>query len=130
MRKLITSLLAMVLVMSMASCGSGDTKVKKIRVPASSTELKGEDYQDVMTLFQIAGFTNIELKVLDDLVTGWLTKDGEVEKVSINGVTSFNVISKYPSDAKIVITYHSFPSTDTEDLPETTETPETSEVSG
>lgn len=122
MKKMITSLLALVLVLSLAACGSGeDTRIK---VPKSSTEFKGEDYKDVMTLLEASGFTNIETEVLDDLITGWLTKDGEVEKVSINGDTDYSTNSKHSYDAKIVITYHTFP------LKETVDTSETTEASG
>ena len=59
--------------------------VKKIRMPKSATELKGEHYRDVITLLETAGFTNIKTAILDDLVAGWLAKDGEVERVSVNG---------------------------------------------
>lgn len=129
MKELITSLLAMLLVLVLAACGSGDNTDNKIKVPDSSTGLKGEDYKDVMTLLQVAGFTNIEVNVLDDLITGWLTKDGEVEKVSINGATSFSASSKYPHDAKIVITYHTFPSKESKKVPETNKAKEKSGVS-
>ncbi len=130
MKKMITSLLALVLVLSLAACGSGNNTDNRINVPKSSTDLKGEDYKDVMTLLQVSGFTNIKTEVLDDLITGWLTKDGEVEKVSINGDTDFSTKSKYSYDAKIVITYHTFPSKETEDIPETTKVPETMEANG
>lgn len=130
MKIMITSLLVLVLVLSLAACGTGDNTDNRINVPKSSTELKGEDYKDVMKLLQVSGFTNIETEVLDDLITGWLTKDGEVEKVSINGDTDFSTKSKYSYDSKIVITYHTFPSKKTEDITETTKVPENTEASG
>lgn len=55
-----------------------------------------------------AGFTNVGTEVIDDLVTGWLTKDGEVEKVEIDGTTSFSSDSKYEAGVKIVVAYHTF----------------------
>jgi hypothetical protein len=70
---------------------------------------KGENYQSARTELQAAGFTNIKIYVLDDLVNGWWTKDGEVEKVSVNGITDFNVATNFSKDAEIVITYHTFP---------------------
>lgn len=109
MKKLIASLLVLVLVLSLVACGSSDDTDDRINVSESSTDIKGKDYKDAMTLLQVAGFTNIELEVLDDLITGSLTKDGEVEKVSINGDTDFSESSKYEHDATIVITYHTFP---------------------
>jgi hypothetical protein len=85
----------------------------KIRMPRSAEQFKGENYRDVITLLETAGFRNIETVILNDLVTGWLTKDGEVERVSVNGETSFYSGSRFPVDAKIVVTYHTFPVTTT-----------------
>ena len=127
MKKMITILLVLLLALSLAACGSSADTDTRINAPKSASDLEGEDYQDVMTLLQVAGFTNIEVEVLDDLITGWITKDGEVEKVSINGVTSFSANSKFPFDSKIVITYHTFPSQETEQVAETSTNPETIE---
>lgn len=128
MKKFIACLLVLVLVLSLVACASDDNTDYEILVPKSSTDLESKDYKDVMTLLQVAGFTNIEVEVLDDLITGWLIKDGEVEKVSINGETDFYASSKYPYDSKIVITYHTFPSKETEQVQETTATSEATEA--
>jgi len=91
----------------------------KIRVNVASSDLVGKNYEDVVTNLKNAGFTNVETEVIDDLVTGWLTKDGEVDKVEIDGTTSFSSDSKFEPSAKIVVAYHTFPeqtvSTTTED---------------
>ncbi len=84
------------------------TKEMDIAVTVSDTELKGENYEDVLKRLQVAGFKNIELRPMEDLVTGWVSDDGDVEKVSINGVTSFSKYDKFPASAEIIITYHSF----------------------
>jgi hypothetical protein len=78
-------------------------------MPLSAKELKGKNYQEVITRLKTAGFTNIKTEIMDDLIAGWLIKDGEVERVSVNGKTGFNSGSKFPMDAKIVVTYHTFP---------------------
>jgi hypothetical protein len=88
----------------------------EIRIPSSSSTFEAKDYQDVMTELQAAGFTNVETEALDDLIIGWLTKDGEVEKVSVNGNTNFSADRKFPEDAKIVITYHTFPKKESEEV--------------
>lgn len=80
-----------------------------LEVPARSQDLKGQSYQAVITTFRDAGFTNVETEVTDDLITGWLVKDGSVERVAINGSTSFAVGDRFPADARIVVTYHTFP---------------------
>lgn len=58
-------------------------------------------------MFESAGFTNIELVELDDVIFGIIAHDGEVESVTINGDDDFYQSSWFPSDALIKITYHS-----------------------
>lgn len=123
-------LLCIILSISLlTACGSTDISENEIEVPKSASELKGENFKDVMTLLEIAGFTNLEVEIIDDLITGWLTKDGEVEKVSINGESDFSANGKYPHDAKIVISYHTFPLEQSDESSGTTETNETDQES-
>ena len=74
----------------------------------SSDDLIGKDYKTVIEKLKKQGFTNIQEVADKDLITGWLTKDGEVEKVSIDGKTDFTENSNYAADVKIIITYHTF----------------------
>lgn len=119
MKKLVVLALAVMLMVPLTACGvatkSGDTPA----MPASSSSLKGEDYSDVVTSLRSVGFTNVTTATIDDLIVGWLTKDGEVEKVSVNGTTDFQANSKFPTDAEIVITYHTFPKETTDPAEET-----------
>jgi hypothetical protein len=78
-------------------------------MPHSAKELEGKNYQAVITRLKTAGFTNIKTEIVDDLVIGWRFNDGEVERVSANGKTNFNSGSRFPVDARIVVTYHTFP---------------------
>lgn len=48
------------------------------------------------------------VKRQEDLVTGWITKDGEVYKVSIDGDSDFDEGDIFPEDAEVVVTYHTF----------------------
>lgn len=99
------------------SRGSFENKeetVYKISVPKSSSYFLNENYKDVQKILEGAGFTNIEFEVLDDLVTGWVTSDGAVEKVSIGGYTSFSTSDRFEPDSEIVITYHTFPMSESE----------------
>lgn len=79
-----------------------------IKISFSSKELDGEDYKDVRTRFEKAGFTIITVEPLRDLITGWINKEGEVESVSINGQTTFSEGDSFPKDAEIRIVYHTF----------------------
>lgn len=82
--------------------------LEKYTLPLSSKDAKGANYQDVMKSFIDAGFENITLEVEYDIITGWLTDDGEVESVTVNGDNKFSVGKEYRVDAEVIITYHTY----------------------
>ena len=82
----------------------------QVRISATPKELKGKSYQEVFSLLQEMGFTNITSKPLGDLKKGWLHDEGEVKEVSIADSTKFSANDIFDGDAEIVIFYHSFPS--------------------
>lgn len=106
-RKIAFALSLLLVLIPFVACDS--VPEGELRVPASAEEFVGENYKDVVTRFQMAGFTNISTEPIEDLITGWLVKDGEVEEVSINGKTSFGSSASFEPDAIIVIRYHTFP---------------------
>jgi len=81
----------------------------KVEIPDSAASLEGENYQDVIEKFEKNGFENIKTKKIDDLVTGWVTKEGEVESVSVDNDKSFGSDEWYFPDVPVVISYHVFP---------------------
>ena len=80
----------------------------EIKIPVDVKTFKGEDYQQVIQELEDIGFENVESITIKDLVTGWITRDGEVEKVSINGDTEFEEGDIFPKNATVVVTYHTF----------------------
>lgn len=92
------------------SIDSSDSK--DLSVPIASSEVATQNYESVVQQFKDAGFTNIKTTKLEDLITGWLTEDGSVEKVTIDGKEDFESGEVYSKDIPIDITYHTF-------LPET-----------
>jgi hypothetical protein len=80
----------------------------KVRTPGGSSFHEGRDYNDVVSDFEDSGFTNIETEKLEDLITGWITKDGEVESVSVDFDEDYEENGWYPNDVKVIITYHTF----------------------
>lgn len=82
--------------------------LEKYTLPLSSKDAKGANYQDVLKSFIDAGFENITLEVEYDIITGWLTDDGEVESVTVNGDNKFSVGNEYRADAEVIITYHTY----------------------
>lgn len=83
-------------------------KLKKISPPLTSKKAKGENYEDVLEAFKNAGFVNVSLEVEYDLVTGWITGDGEVEQITIDGNKKYKSSSKFRPDVEVVILYHTF----------------------
>lgn len=82
--------------------------IKMILPPMSSHAAKGENFNDVLLLYQDAGFVNTKLEVIDDLIFGWFAKDGSVESIAIDGETKFSIEQSYRPDVEVVITYHTF----------------------
>lgn len=111
-RKIAFALSLLLVLIPFVACDS--VPEGEIRVPASAEEFEGENYKDVVTRFQMAGFTNISTEPIEDLITGWLVKDGEVEEVSINGKTSFGSSASFEPNATVIIRYHTFPTTNEE----------------
>lgn len=81
----------------------------EIKVGVSSSSFENKNYEEVISELNEIGFTNIETQEIDDLVLGWLTKDGAVDQVSIDGNTSFDSGTYFNKDVKIIISYHTFP---------------------
>ena len=88
------------------SIDSSDSK--DLSVPIASSEVATQNYESVVQQFKDAGFTNIKTTKLEDLITGWLTEDGSVEKVTIDGKEDFESGEVYSKDIPIDITYHTF----------------------
>lgn len=76
--------------------------------PISAKEAKGMNYMDVVEAFEDVGFINIIVNIEYDIITGWLTDDGEVGSVTISGDKKFDSYDKYRLDAEVIITYHAF----------------------
>ena len=80
----------------------------ELAIPMSSNDYEGDNYKQVVKLLENAGFQNVETSEVTDLITGWITKDGEVDRVSINGDYDFDEGDIFPKDATVVVTYHTF----------------------
>jgi len=82
--------------------------IKLMDAPFSNKDAKGQMYDAVVQQLTDAGFVNIRIEIEYDLLTGWITKDGEVESVTINGDEKYSAGAKYRPDAEVVVTYHTF----------------------
>ncbi len=128
MKKIVVLMVAILLCFCFAACGDGynysnnwndiendnqsnnTTVSNEIRLPASSSDYENQSYTDVFDDFESAGFTNIKFQIIYDLITGWLTFDGEIEEVLVNGSSSFTKGDVYPKNTEIIIVYHTWKS--------------------
>lgn len=83
-------------------------KKREISIPFSVSSLKHLNYNEVCSRLSSLGFTEIYASPIKDLVTGWITKDGSVEKVVVNGSKSFKKNSIFKFDVTITVSYHTF----------------------
>lgn len=114
MKRLFCLSLALILCFSLIGCGENSHE-GEVKTPAGSSDMEGRNYEDVVTIFEEKGFTNIKTEPIDDLIFGWLTKDGEVEEVSVGGKVDYSPDKWVPADTEVVIRYHTFPEDDEEE---------------
>ena len=125
MRKILFSFFLVLLSLSLSGCdllssssntGTNDktneTDNDLIEAPNISS---GTLYEDAEKKIKNAGFTNISFSKIEDLITGWLTKDGEVDYVTYDGEKPTSSTKKFSKDAKVIIYYHTFPSNGEDD---------------
>lgn len=108
MKRIAWFLIVCIFAITLVGCG-GNNHEGEAKTPSGSSAQEGRAYSDVVNEFKDQGFTNIKTEVLDDLVTGWLVKDGEVESVSVDGSEGYSADKWYPNDVEVVVTYHTFP---------------------
>lgn len=82
--------------------------VEEYYPPMTSKEARGQHYEDVYDAFEDAGFVNVQYEIKYDIITGWITSDGEVDKITIDGEKDFDTSEDYRPDVKIIITYHTY----------------------
>ncbi len=119
MKKIISVLLACIMAMALVGCGGNSNKHEgEAKTPSGSSVQKGKDYNKVVDDFKSKGFKNIKTEKLEDLVTGWMTKNGEVEEVSIGGDVNYSADKWVPSDTEVIIKYHTFKEKETKSAAE------------
>lgn len=121
MKKFICILIVNIFCIIFVACGSDTDHMGEAKTPSASSELKGEDYNNVIEIFKEQGFTNIKVEKIEDLITGWLTKDGEVEEISVGGDFEYSSDKWVNADTEIVIRYHTFPEDKNEAVEEKSE---------
>ncbi|MBQ7291024.1 MAG: M48 family metallopeptidase [Clostridia bacterium] len=80
----------------------------QIRIPDSSRRYIGRIYTEVVAELQEKGFFEINLEEHKKSKKGWLSKEGEISRISINGQTQFEKGEWFAEKATIEIIYHTF----------------------
>ncbi|WP_416728771.1 DUF4839 domain-containing protein [Fictibacillus sp. JL2B1089] len=128
MKKIISIIIACI-IFSLAGCaGDSNEHEGEAKTPSGSSVQKGRDYKKVVKDFKEKGFKNISTKKQEDLITGWLTKEGEVESVSVDGDTDYSSDEWYSNDVEVVITYHTFPEEEKSDTKSSDEKSSNTEI--
>ena len=92
---------------------NADSKVEnEVKTPISSKNLDEEYYDDLVTDFKKAGFTDVVVKKDEDLIFGFVHFDGEVEEVQIGKTTNFKKGASFSKNDKVTITYHTYSNRD------------------
>ena len=81
---------------------------KKINIPFDAKQVRKRNCEDVINNLKEAGFTNIHRKEIDDLVSGWINKEGSIQNIYINKDNSFIANKSFNYDTEIIIEYHTF----------------------
>lgn len=115
MKRKLCFILALAMTISLVGCGGSDKHEGEAKTPSASSAQNGRMVEDVVSTFEKKGFTNIQTEPIYDLITGWLTKDGEVEAVSVDGDTEYSPDVWYPADVEVIISYHTFMQDDPSD---------------
>lgn len=81
----------------------GETKIS-----INAKDYIGVQYTEVEEKFINMGFSNIKSVPKEDLIFGWVNKEGSTDKITINNNDNFKKDEIFPKDADIIIYYHSF----------------------
>lgn len=87
--------------------GKEDSLEDTVKVPTSIDGYSSKNYSAIEAILKNAGFKNIKCIPLNDLTIGFLKKPGMVESITINGHEVTSGGKKFPTDASVVISYHS-----------------------
>jgi uncharacterized lipoprotein YehR (DUF1307 family) len=128
MKKMVSVLIAWIFVIALAGCGGESNNHEgEAKTPSESSVQSGRDYKDVINDFEEQGFTNVKTEKIEDLITGWITADREVEEVSIGGNVDYSPDEWIPVDTEVVIKYHTFKKEESESAVESESVTESEE---
>ena len=75
-----------------------------------------ENYKNVVQELKDSGFTNITVYRNDSLLTGWITKEGSIESITIDGIKDFDIGTEFNYNAPIIIIVNTYKNKGCEDI--------------
>ncbi len=81
-------------------------KETEVLIDFNPNDYKGKKYEDVVSLLKNMGFINIQVQNLRDVIFGIFSKEGQVERITINGNEDYKKGDWIDIQAEILITYH------------------------
>ncbi len=88
----------------------------KITTGKDATSYIGEQYSDVVDELTEQGFTNILLMRGNNLVTGWVTEEGSIQSISIDGNSDFTGDEYLDPNVSVEIIVNTFEGSGCEDI--------------
>lgn len=92
--------------------------VLTIVIGKKSTSFEEKQYSGVVNELKEKGFTNIKLKRANNLINGWVTDEGSIKSIKIDGKSKFEKADRFYYDAPIVIVVNTFEDKGCEDITE------------
>lgn len=80
----------------------------EIKIPFNAKFCRRKNHTEIANQLLDLGFTEVYERPIKDLQTGWIVKDGSIEKIAIGGNDSFKKNTVYTYDTRITIEYHTF----------------------
>ena len=81
-------------------------RADQVRISGQLVDCSQMNYHNVVAMYTGAGFRNVTAIPMNDLNFFTMSKNGQVDQVTIDGETDFAEGDVYPKDAAVLITYH------------------------
>lgn len=95
-----------------------DYYVYTIAIGEAASSIEGSQYTDVVKSLKEKGFTNIKLLRANNLINGWITKEGSIKGIAIDEKDDFEETDKFACDSEIVIIVNTFKNKGCKDITE------------
>lgn len=90
--------------------------VLTIVIGDTASGFEGSQYADIVNQLKTKGFTNIHLLRANNLINGWITKEGSIKSFTINGSSDFADTDSFYYDVRIAIVVNTFKNKGCEDI--------------